>query len=90
MPRFIAFHPCPVSCWDKIYRFPMAVASPRHPAQKRTCWPSRAALVNQSLSGTRQRANRSAAKTGDFPAKRTVHGDRARLANQILTKMERI
>src|SRR5450631_3053891 len=27
-PRFIAFHPCPVSCWDQIYRLAAAGASP--------------------------------------------------------------
>jgi hypothetical protein len=70
MPRFIAFHPCPVSCWNKIYSVAAAEASPRGtPAKRRLTGSPLPALVNQALRGTRRQHQGAGAENIDFSGK---------------------
>jgi hypothetical protein len=53
MPRFIAFHPAPVSCWDKIYRCGTANASVTCAGKRPGDFSPVPELVNEELSNGR-------------------------------------
>jgi hypothetical protein len=91
MPRFIAFHPCPVSCWDKIYSVAAAEASPRDACERTARRQPLPALVNRALSGTRRRGRGIGTENIDFSGKCADRGPgQGGLPNRILTKMPQI
>jgi hypothetical protein len=90
MPRFIAFHPALFSCWNKIYSFAAAEASPggfqERPLTNRTPPP----LVNQALSGARHRRQHAGAKTSIFQQNRPIKAAQRGPAKPNLTQMAQI